>query len=157
MIALLTGKIAQKTPDHLIVDVQGVGYRVMIPFSTYYELPEAGEVTLHIHTCVREDAILLYGFRTLPEKAFFSYLSLFPESDRNWPGISSLIFSRRSWRLPWHRAICTSCPPFPVSAGRPLSGWCWSCVKKPASLTWERHLLRKRWAGVFLPKRCLMM
>lgn len=74
MIALLTGKIAQKTPDHLIVDVQGVGYRVMIPFSTYYELPEAGEVTLHIHTCVREDAILLYGFRTLPEKAFFQLL-----------------------------------------------------------------------------------
>ena len=74
MIALLTGKIAYKTPDHLIVDVQGVGYRVMIPFSTYYELPEAGEVTLHIHTSVREDAILLYGFRTLPEKAFFQLL-----------------------------------------------------------------------------------
>ncbi len=74
MIALLTGKIAYKTPDHLIIDVQGVGYRVMIPFSTYYELPEAGEVTLHIHTSVREDAIQLYGFRTLPEKAFFQLL-----------------------------------------------------------------------------------
>lgn len=74
MIALLTGKIAYKTPDHLIVDVQGVGYRVMIPFSTYYELPEEGNVTLHIHTSVREDAIQLYGFRTRTEKAFFQLL-----------------------------------------------------------------------------------
>ncbi|CAH2032012.1 Holliday junction branch migration protein RuvA [Trichlorobacter ammonificans] len=74
MIALLTGRIAYKTPDHLIVDVQGVGYRVMIPFSTYYELPESGEVTLHIHTSVREDAIQLYGFRTRTEKSFFQLL-----------------------------------------------------------------------------------
>jgi len=74
MIALLTGKIAHKSPDHIILDVHGVGYRVMIPFSTYYELPEEGEVTLHIHTSVREDAILLYGFRTRLEKSFFQLL-----------------------------------------------------------------------------------
>lgn len=74
MIALLTGQIAYKSPDHLIVDVQGVGYRVMIPFSTYYELPEQGAVTLHIHTSVREDAIQLYGFRTRTEKSFFQLL-----------------------------------------------------------------------------------
>lgn len=74
MIALLTGRIAYKTPDHLIVDVNGVGYRVMIPFSTYYELPEEGEVSLHIHTSVREDAIQLYGFRTRTEKSFFQLL-----------------------------------------------------------------------------------
>lgn len=74
MIALLTGLIAYKSPDHLIVDVHGVGYRVMIPFSTYYELPEEGQVTLHIHTSVREDAIQLYGFRTRSEKSFFQLL-----------------------------------------------------------------------------------
>lgn len=74
MIALLSGQIALKTPDHLIIDVSGVGYRVMIPFSTYYELPEAGLVTLHIHTSVREDAIQLYGFRTIVEKNFFQLL-----------------------------------------------------------------------------------
>lgn len=74
MIALLTGQIAYKSPDHLIIDVQGVGYRVMIPFSTYYELPEQGAVTLHIHTSVREDAIQLYGFRTRTEKSFFQLL-----------------------------------------------------------------------------------
>jgi len=74
MIALLTGQIAHKSPDHLIVDVHGVGYRVMIPFSTYYELPEEGTISLHIHTSVREDAIQLYGFRTRTEKSFFQLL-----------------------------------------------------------------------------------
>jgi Holliday junction DNA helicase RuvA len=74
MIALLTGKIAYKSPDHIILDVNGVGYRVMIPFSTYYELPEEGPVSLHIHTSVREDAIQLYGFRTRLEKSFFQLL-----------------------------------------------------------------------------------
>lgn len=76
MIALLTGTIAHKSPDHIILDVSGVGYRVLIPFSTYYELPEegAGGVSLHIHTSVREDAIQLYGFRTRLEKSFFQLL-----------------------------------------------------------------------------------
>lgn len=75
MIALLTGRIAHKSPDHIILDVNGVGYRVLIPFSTYYELPEeGGTASLHIHTSVREDAILLYGFRTRLEKSFFQLL-----------------------------------------------------------------------------------
>lgn len=75
MIALLTGQIAYKSPDHIILDVNGVGYRVLIPFSTYYELPEEGGMaTLHIHTSVREDAIQLYGFRTRLEKSFFQLL-----------------------------------------------------------------------------------
>lgn len=75
MIALLTGLIAHKSPDHIILDVQGVGYRVHIPFSTYYELPEeGGTASLLIHTSVREDAILLYGFRTRLEKTFFQLL-----------------------------------------------------------------------------------
>lgn len=74
MIAMLTGQIAYKSPDHIILDVNGVGYRVFIPFSTYYELPEEGTATLHIHTSVREDAIHLYGFRTRLEKSFFQLL-----------------------------------------------------------------------------------
>ena len=75
MIALLTGQIAHKSPDHIILDVNGVGYRVLIPFSTYYELPEeGGSASLHIHTSVREDAIQLYGFRTRLEKSFFQLL-----------------------------------------------------------------------------------
>ena len=75
MIALLTGIIAHKSPDYIILDVGGVGYRVQIPFSTYYELPEEGnKSTLHIHTNVKEDAIHLYGFRTPAEKNFFQLL-----------------------------------------------------------------------------------
>lgn len=74
MIALLTGTIVRKSPDHVVLDVHGVGYRVQIPFSTYYELPEEGTVSLQIHTHVKEDAIHLYGFRTLPEKELFQLL-----------------------------------------------------------------------------------
>ncbi len=75
MIALLTGTLAHKSPESIIIDVAGVGYRVQIPFSTYYDLPEAGgNITLNIYTHVKEDAISLYGFRTLTEKAFFQLL-----------------------------------------------------------------------------------
>jgi holliday junction DNA helicase RuvA len=75
MIALLRGKIAHKSPDFIILDVSGVGYRVQIPFSTYYELPEEGAaVSLQIYTHVKEDSISLYGFRTVAEKIFFQLL-----------------------------------------------------------------------------------
>ena len=75
MIAMLRGTIAHKSPDHIILDVNGVGYRVQIPFSTYYDLPEeGGAAILQIHTSVREDAIQLYGFRTRLEKSFFQLL-----------------------------------------------------------------------------------
>jgi Holliday junction DNA helicase RuvA len=75
MIALLTGKIAGKSPDSVILDVNGVGYRVQIPFSTFFALPEDGAtLTLNIHTNVKEDAIHLYGFLTPQEKQFFQLL-----------------------------------------------------------------------------------
>ena len=71
MIALVRGKLAYKSIDHVIVDVGGVGYRLFIPLSTFYSLPEDGEVSLFTHTHVREDALLLYGFLTLEEKELF--------------------------------------------------------------------------------------
>lgn len=75
MIALLTGSIAVKSPDTVILDVGGVGYRVQIPFSTYFALPEeGGRLSLYIHTHVKEDAINLYGFLTQSEKQFFQLL-----------------------------------------------------------------------------------
>jgi Holliday junction DNA helicase RuvA len=75
LIALLTGKIAHKSPEFIIMDVHGVGYRVQIPFSTYYDLPAEGEtISLNIYTHVKEDAINLYGFRTPAEKKFFQLL-----------------------------------------------------------------------------------
>jgi Holliday junction DNA helicase RuvA len=76
MIAFLTGRLALKTPAHLTLDVQGVGYDVLIPLSTYYSLPNLDESTaLHIHTHLREDAIQLFGFLTQAEKASFLLLT----------------------------------------------------------------------------------
>jgi Holliday junction DNA helicase RuvA len=75
LIALLTGRLAHKSPAFIILDVNGVGYRVQIPFSTYYDLPEeGGTVSLNIYTHVKEDAINLFGFRTPEEKEFFQLL-----------------------------------------------------------------------------------
>ena len=75
MIALLTGTVAHKSPEYIVLDVQGVGYRVQIPFSTYYDLPPVGgHLSLTIYTHVKEDAINLYGFRTTAEKQFFQLL-----------------------------------------------------------------------------------
>ncbi len=74
MIALLTGNIAYKSLDHLIIDVGGVGYRLKVPLSTFYSIPEQGKVCLHVHTHVKEDAIHLFGFLTLEEKNLFILL-----------------------------------------------------------------------------------
>jgi len=76
MIASLTGRLAFKAPTHLILDVHGVGYEVLIPLSTYFGLPDLGESTsLSVHTHVREDAIQLFGFLTSQEKDAFVLLT----------------------------------------------------------------------------------
>lgn len=75
MIALINGKIVYKGISHVIVDVQGVGYRVFIPLTTFYELPEAGQtITLHVHTNVKQDAINLFGFYTVQERDLFQLM-----------------------------------------------------------------------------------
>lgn len=75
MIAALTGKISERRTNTLVVDVGGVGYEVTIPLSTFYELGEVGsDVSLRIYTHVREDAINLFGFKTLREKELFLHL-----------------------------------------------------------------------------------
>ncbi len=72
MIAFLRGRILDKQPNLLIVDVQGVGYHVNVPLSTFYDVGEAGaEVSLRIYTHVREDALQLYGFLTHARAADF--------------------------------------------------------------------------------------
>jgi len=72
MIGQLRGQLLLKKANLILVDVQGVGYEVHIPLTSFYELPaEGGEVRLRIHTHVREDAFLLYGFITQREKDFF--------------------------------------------------------------------------------------
>ena len=76
MIAQLSGKLAQKQPNSVIIDVQGVGYEVTIPVTTFYVLGEIGsDVSLKIHTHVREDALLLYGFATIRDKELFLKLT----------------------------------------------------------------------------------
>jgi holliday junction DNA helicase RuvA len=75
MIAHLRGRVLSKRPSHAVVDVNGVGYEVAISVPTFSELPNAGgEVSLHIHTHVREDALSLYGFLRPQEKEMFERL-----------------------------------------------------------------------------------
>jgi len=75
VIGRLTGRLAEKSPDRVILDAGGVGYLVHIPLSTFYELPEAeSPVSLWVHTHVREDTLALYGFLTEREQALFLLL-----------------------------------------------------------------------------------
>jgi Holliday junction DNA helicase RuvA len=72
MIAHIQGRLYFKSPEHLIIDVDGIGYQVHVPLTTFYELPDVGNtVALHIHTHVREDVLQLYGFQAQEEKALF--------------------------------------------------------------------------------------
>jgi holliday junction DNA helicase RuvA len=72
MIGHLRGQIVLKKPNLVILDVQGVGYEVHIPLTSFYDLPNEGsEVALKIHTHVREDALILFGFHSQREKDFF--------------------------------------------------------------------------------------
>lgn len=76
MIAALSGILLHKDPASVILDVQGVGYEVLLSSRTYDGLPQVGEKTfLHIHTSVREDAITLYGFIDVEEKKLFLLLN----------------------------------------------------------------------------------
>jgi Holliday junction DNA helicase RuvA len=75
MIAFLDGTLAQSYPTHVIVEVAGVGYEVLIPLSSYDRLPKAGQrIRLLTHLQVREDAHVLYGFITEPERDLFRLL-----------------------------------------------------------------------------------
>ena len=76
MIAHLKGILLNKSTSSIIVDNNGLGYEVFVPLSTFYTLPDAEgqEVSLHIHTHVREDAFLLFGFKTILEKKIFRML-----------------------------------------------------------------------------------
>ena len=77
MIGYLQGSLLKAAPDRLLLDVQGVGYEVHVPLSTFYEIEKrggTGRVALFIHTQVREDEIALFGFWTEREKALFEKL-----------------------------------------------------------------------------------
>ncbi len=79
MIGFLEGELFDKTPGQVILKVAGVGYRVLIPLSTFYALPEPpARITLLIHTRLQEDALHLYGFSTQEEKDLFQQLLNIP-------------------------------------------------------------------------------
>lgn len=75
MIGFLRGKLIQKTPPQLVLDVHGVGYELEAPMTTFYDLPALGdEVKLHTHLVVREDAHILFGFASETERMLFRTL-----------------------------------------------------------------------------------
>ena len=75
MIDYVSGQLASKKPTEAVIDVNGLGYKLLIPTSTYEKLPKAGQdVRLKCHHHVREDAILLYGFATDEERSVFNLL-----------------------------------------------------------------------------------
>ncbi len=72
MIGQIRGRLLQKKPNLALIDVQGIGYEVFIPLTSFYELPDEGnEIVLKVHTHVREDALSLFGFCTQHEKDLF--------------------------------------------------------------------------------------
>ena len=75
MIGKLTGRLDDKNPPQIVLDCHGVGYEVQVPMSTFYNLPEIGhQLSLLTHFVVREDAQILYGFATAPEREAFRQL-----------------------------------------------------------------------------------
>ena len=75
MIARLRGKLAEKEPSRVVIDVSGVGYEVFVPVTTFTALPDAGsEVSVDIYTHVREDVIALFGFSSRQERRVFERL-----------------------------------------------------------------------------------
>ncbi|MEN8183124.1 MAG: Holliday junction branch migration protein RuvA [Myxococcota bacterium] len=77
MIGRLEGVLREKTPTSVLVDVGGVGYQLLVSLSTFAELPDEGKVvSLRVHTHVREDALVLFGFRSAREREIFELLLL---------------------------------------------------------------------------------
>ena len=75
MIGYLCGVLRDKQPPSLLIDVQGIGYEVEAPMTTFYDLPEVGEqITLYTHLAVREDAHTLYGFGKVSDRSLFRTL-----------------------------------------------------------------------------------
>ena len=75
MIGRIAGVLLEKNPPQLLIDVNGVGYEIEVPMSTFYNLPAIGQsVSLHVHMVVREDAQLLFGFGSEDERRAFRQL-----------------------------------------------------------------------------------
>ena len=72
MIGRLHGKIIEKQPPEMVLDVQGVGYEILLPMTSFYNLPQLGEeTTIFTHLVIREDAHLLFGFAQKQDRTLF--------------------------------------------------------------------------------------
>jgi Holliday junction DNA helicase RuvA len=119
VIAILKGKLEEKQTTGIVLDVNGVGYELAVPMSTFCNLPDAGrEVRLYVQMVVREDAILLYGFLTREEKSAFQALVKAPRPR----SLSSLGCLCRIWPLPFRMSRVISSRVFRVSERRPRQG-----------------------------------
>lgn len=75
MIARISGTLVYKSPSFLVIDTSGVGYRVFVPLTTFYEIPDIGQpLTLNIHTQVKQDGINLFGFYSLLDRDIFQLM-----------------------------------------------------------------------------------
>ncbi len=91
MIARLEGTLIEKRPTEVVLDVAGVGYAVLVPLSTFAELPDEGkQVALRIHTQVRDDTLCLYGFASVWEYDAFHLLR---QANRVGPKLAQTILS----------------------------------------------------------------
>jgi Holliday junction DNA helicase RuvA len=102
MIGFLRGKLVHKAPPFLVLDVQGVGYEVEAPMTTFYDLPAINEeIKLHTHLVVREDAHILFGFSTEADRTLFRTLI---KVNGVGPKLALTILSRQSAEE-FHRCI----------------------------------------------------
>jgi len=127
MIGRLTGILLEKNPPQILLDVQGVGYELDVPMSTFYNLPHLNEkVVLHTQLIVREDAHLLYGFGTHDERVAFRLLlkisgvgpklALSVLSGLSLNDLADAVANKEAGRL----------TKFPAWARRPPSACCWN-------------------------------
>ena len=73
MIGRLHGKIIEKQPPEMVLDVQGVGYEILLPMTSFYDLPQLGEeTTIFTHLVIREDAHLLFGFAQKTDRTLYA-------------------------------------------------------------------------------------
>ena len=105
MIAHLRGKLMQKEPARVVIDVHGVGYEVCVPVTTFGALPDLGtDISIDIHTHVREDVIALYGFSTRRERIIFEM-----RHSRCTPGCSFPNGKKPKWQTTFSVAPIATC------------------------------------------------
>ena len=134
MIALLSGEVAVRRPDHVVLACNGVGYKLAVSAETLRQVPAAGlPATLHTHLIVRDDALLLYGFASEAERDLFLLLIGVQSVG---PKVALAVLSGGSPRellsARWPPATAPACRQCRASASARRSGSWWSCARRSA-------------------------